>query len=153
MPILYIKIPEGMQHKQLKDEMGDIKDVLVNEHGVKTIALQDIAQNLIQNNHSKSTFNGYHKKGLSIYITPPTTDPSLFLKYEPKNNCSLPADNFSLIKGVDILIKYSPAQSTRYGEFWFQKTVLDPAKLTDIVEKHDEQRLNRQKIGPSPNAN
>jgi len=153
--MLYIAFPEGMKHvvKTILIEGEETKkDMLTAESGEHPdIELQAIVKRALQ--HRSKSKASYEEAGVIIYYTRPPYDSAQYLKYEPQNNGKYPALCCKLVTGASEK-PFNPADSTSHERRsrWSMFANLSREKQDEVEKKRVEQRLNRQHIGPSPNA-
>ncbi|MCA0402301.1 MAG: hypothetical protein LCH30_00750 [Proteobacteria bacterium] len=151
--MLYISLPEGWKF----DNQNEKFDALTQ--GENKIDIQFLIKELLRTKKKtdyKVTLNSKetHYEDIIIYFRRPPNDEALYIQYEPKQNGKHKTEQFEIVQGKDRQLKKMIHQ---VGKLWHQISEntqgIVQDRLDKIQEKSTEQKLNRQKIGNSPNAN
>lgn len=144
--MIYLQIPDNMK---LDNKNG--KDILVSlENLTDEIPLQDMVKTFLRNPYDVRTLAEKHR--ITFYKKLPIqTVPGAILCYQPKRNGVEPSEACWITTFNQISRKKHP--NTQYGTFWEQTCVLSFEKRKQVQERRTEQKLNRRKVGDSPNTN
>lgn len=151
--MIYIKIPKGMEFKQLALDNTEAKrDYFVDPEGKKEpLDIQIAVKLILQHVNKATTKQTTPESPLEIYSRVPPNDLEMYLKYLPnRNGKEATKETPEVVQGV-FAQKYNPANQTRNGEIWCRLFVCSRERHEQILEQRREQRLNRQHIGDCPN--
>lgn len=157
--MLYIQIPEGYQFESINlDESTEkmtARDYFVKRNDsdelVDKISVQKAVKTYLQHRKSdKATIDG-----LNIYYRKLPNIEATFIHYKPARNGNFPGEVLRTVKGVVETVRRSHLGLSNYGRLWWQRPEararLSQKRLAEVMEKSQQQKLNRQHIGDSPN--
>ncbi|MDR3442936.1 MAG: permease [Legionella sp.] len=150
--MIYIKIPEGMEFKQLAlDNTETKRDYFVDPEGKKEpLDIQKAVKSILQHVNKATIKQTTPESPLEIYSRVPPNDLEMYLKYLPnRNGKEATMETPEAVQGV-FAQKYNPANQTRNGEIWYRFYAFSTERQKQILEQRHEQRLNRQHIGDCP---
>lgn len=86
--MIYIKIPEGMEYKQLDpDNTGTKRDYFVDPEGKKEpLEIQHTVKIILQHVNKAATVQTTPESPLKLYLRTPPNDLEMYLKYLPNHN-------------------------------------------------------------------
>ncbi|MDP3704918.1 MAG: hypothetical protein Q8R24_03275 [Legionellaceae bacterium] len=156
--MLYIEIPDGMEYRQVDstNKKGEpVKEDLFVAVGAsdtealrKSISIQESVHKFYHIFHQRSVHTGT-VNGLTFYKRKPLHYDKL-LEYRAENSGLLPSNHVVIIEPR----RASPTSPMEYiGRTWMDFTLLSEERRKKATKTSCEQKLNRRKEGPSPNAN
>lgn len=151
--MIYIVIPKDRQFQPggVSEDGVVTEDRFICTQGLRPdISIQQAVHVFYHQSffHSK----GAHGEvdGLTLFKKRPLIAEPL-LEYRAKNNGRQAAEYVKDLSLPKSIIAKKPMEYV--GRRWIDHTLLSPERREIALQKEEEQRLNRQKIGPSPSTN